>query len=72
MRTVSISFKRSCLSIVSEGNYSLKEMRTVPVLSSYNIGVAVSEGNYSLKEMRTSGCSVPHICHLVGRKETTL
>ena len=38
----------------SEGNYSLKEMRTIGLQREYKIKRAhVSEGNYSLKEMRT-------------------
>jgi len=40
---------------MSEGNYSLKEMRTsAPVVKYLAAKAAKSEGNYSLKEMRTT------------------
>jgi len=39
---------------MSEGNYSLKEMRTSETYQTYiDLFHKMSEGNYSLKEMRT-------------------
>ena len=61
------------VSIMSEGNYSLKEMRTLPAPGSNVKSQEKSEGKYSLKEMRTNqACLLPLVTILKCRKETTL
>ena len=54
----------------SEGNYSLKEMRTVTFHPYFFSSSSTSEGNYSLKEMRTINFLIPLMLRfkLVGRK----
>ena len=59
--------------IPSEGNYSLKEMRTRLFQLYFQLSAVLSEGNYSLKEMRTRWDNLLYSTRQsTRRKETTL